>query len=48
MDNRILPSEFPVLSTDRLILRELVEDDALRVYSVLASEKVTEYFGMFP
>ena len=48
MDNRILPREFPILSTDRLILRELVEDDALRVYSILSSEKVTEYFGMFP
>lgn len=48
MDNRILPSEFPILSTDRFILRELVEDDALRLYSFLSSEKVTEYFGMFP
>lgn len=42
MDNRILPNEFPTLTTDRLILRELVEEDALRMYSVLSSEKVTE------
>ncbi|WP_313182497.1 GNAT family N-acetyltransferase [Lacrimispora sp.] len=48
MDNRILPSEFPILSTSQFILRELVEDDALRMYSVLSSEKVTQYFGMFP
>lgn len=31
MDNRILPREFLSLATNRLILRKLVEDGALRV-----------------
>jgi ribosomal-protein-alanine N-acetyltransferase len=40
--------EFPVIETDRLILRLLKNKDSKDVFSILSSENITKYYGMFP
>jgi ribosomal-protein-alanine N-acetyltransferase len=36
---------FPVLETERLVLRELTEYDAKVIFSILSNTKVTRYYG---
>lgn len=36
---------FPVLETDRLLLRGLSENDAEGIFSILSNENVTRYYG---
>jgi len=40
--------KFPVLETDRLILRELAENDIDDLFEIFSSEDVMKYYGMFP
>ena len=40
--------DFPVLETERLILRELNENDIEDLYEIFSSEEVMKYYGMFP
>lgn len=39
---------FPNLETERLILRELTQEDAERVFKCFSNEKVTRYYGQEP
>lgn len=36
---------FPILETERLILRELTKEDAKGIYACFSNEKVTRYYG---
>ncbi|WP_175639387.1 GNAT family N-acetyltransferase [Metabacillus schmidteae] len=36
---------FPILETDRLILREITRDDAEGIFSCFSDENVTRYYG---
>jgi len=40
-------NEFPILETERLLLRELTESDANDIYEIFSSEEVTKYYGMY-
>lgn len=48
MVERVLPVDFPVLETKRLVLRPIKKEDTLRLHSILSSEKVVVYYGTFP
>lgn len=39
---------FPVLETERLILRELLESDVEDLFEIFSSDDVMKYYGMFP
>ncbi len=39
---------FPVIETDRLLMRELELKDIGALYKIFSSEHVMEYYGMFP
>ncbi len=39
---------FPVLKTERLILRRVVEKDVDKILKIFSDEEVMIYFGMFP
>lgn len=39
---------FPNLETERLILRELTQDDAESVFNCFSHEEVTRYYGQEP
>ena len=39
---------FPVLETERLLLREIVEDDAQEIFNCFANSDVTRYYGQEP
>lgn len=39
---------FPVLETDRLILREMTEKDAEAIFSCFSNHDVTRYYGLDP
>ncbi|MBE0451496.1 MAG: GNAT family N-acetyltransferase [Clostridia bacterium] len=41
-------TQYPSLESNRLWLRQLVESDASDLFEIFSSEKVTEYYGMFP
>ena len=36
--------EFPVLNTDRLLLRQLNNNDSIDLFTVLSEEEVTLYY----
>jgi [ribosomal protein S5]-alanine N-acetyltransferase len=37
------PTEFPVLETDRLLLRELIENDAADIFEYASDKEITEF-----
>ena len=39
---------FPLMQTERLILREIKEKDEEVIYQIFSNEKVTQYYGMNP
>ena len=39
---------FPVLETERLILRELIKEDAKGIFACFSNDKVTRYYGQEP
>jgi [ribosomal protein S5]-alanine N-acetyltransferase len=39
-------SDFPVLETERLLLRQIVLDDAQAIYNYFSDNEVTKYYGM--
>ncbi|WP_430882987.1 GNAT family N-acetyltransferase [Fusibacter sp. JL216-2] len=39
---------FPVIETDRLIMREINLEDLGALYKIFSSETVMKYYGMFP
>lgn len=39
---------FPILETDRLVLRELKEDDAIDILSCFSNKEVLRYYGQKP
>ncbi|EAO53598.1 Ribosomal-protein-alanine acetyltransferase [Bacillus thuringiensis serovar israelensis ATCC 35646] len=39
---------FPILKTDRLILRELTEEDAPRILQCFSNTNVLRYYGQKP
>ncbi len=39
---------FPVIETDRLIMREINLEDQGALYKIFSSETVMKYYGMFP
>lgn len=39
---------FPIIETDRLILREITNDDAEGIFSIFSNELVTRYYGQNP
>lgn len=41
-------NKFPVIETERLILRQLTINDSESMFEIFSSEKVMKYFGMFP
>jgi ribosomal-protein-alanine N-acetyltransferase len=41
-------AEFPVLETERLMLRAMREDDAAEVFRIMADPTVMRYFGRVP
>lgn len=47
MNLKIKEKEFPVIETDRLILRLLQNKDSKDLFSILSSENITKYYGMF-
>lgn len=44
----MVEKEFPVLETERLILREVKQEDAKSVFQYLSDEEVMKYYGMVP
>lgn len=36
---------FPILETERLLLREITEEDAAIIFSILSKDEVTRYYG---
>ena len=48
MVERVLPVDFPVLRTQRLVLRPIKKEDTSCLYTILSSEKVVIYYGTFP
>lgn len=40
--------EFPVLKTERLLLREITDRDAEEIYNIRSSEEVMKYYGHHP
>ncbi|MBS6507982.1 MAG: GNAT family N-acetyltransferase [Paraclostridium bifermentans] len=40
--------KFPIIETDRLILRELKTTDINDLFEILSSESVTKYYGKYP
>lgn len=41
-------NEFPVLKTERLLLREITDDDANDIFHIRRSEEVMKYYGHYP
>src|SRR5262249_10195989 len=39
---------FPVLETERFILREVTPDDTAAIFRIMADPRVTRYFGVAP
>jgi ribosomal-protein-alanine N-acetyltransferase len=39
---------FPVLETDRLVLRKIESTDREALYKIFSSDKIMEHYGMFP
>jgi ribosomal-protein-alanine N-acetyltransferase len=48
MNNQNMVSEFPEIETERLKLRLITKNDTENIFSILLSEKVTKYYGMYP
>ena len=43
MVERVLPVDFPILRTQRLVLRPIKKEDVSSLYTILSSEKVVIY-----
>jgi ribosomal-protein-alanine N-acetyltransferase len=43
-----LPSEFPELTTDRLLLCETLPEDAKDVFAVLSQESIAQFYNIVP
>ncbi|GIM33348.1 GNAT family N-acetyltransferase [Paraclostridium bifermentans] len=43
-----ISSEFPIIETERLILRKLETTDINDLFKILSSERVTKYYGKYP
>ncbi|WGX74975.1 GNAT family N-acetyltransferase [Paraclostridium bifermentans] len=41
-------NKFPIIETDRLMLRELETTDINDLFDILSSERVTKYYGKYP
>lgn len=41
-------TEFPVLVTERLVLRKITESDASSIYEYLSDSEVMKYYGLEP
>lgn len=41
-------NKFPIIETDRIILRELETTDVNDLFEILSSERVTKYYGKYP
>jgi len=39
---------FPILETERLILREITSEDAHSIFNVFSNDKIMELYGQFP
>lgn len=39
---------FPILETERLLLREIVKEDAQSIYDCFSNNDVTRYYGLDP
>ncbi|MEF3419274.1 GNAT family N-acetyltransferase, partial [Escherichia coli] len=40
--------KFPIIETERLILRKLETTDINDLFEILSSERVTKYYGKYP
>ena len=40
--------KFPIIETDRLVLRQITKDDAADIFTYLSDEKVMQYYGLEP
>jgi len=40
--------KFPLLETDRLILRQIESNDRQDLYEIFSSDETMKYYGMFP
>ncbi len=40
--------KFPIIETDRLVLRQITKDDAEDIFTYLSDEKVMQYYGLEP
>ncbi len=47
-DYEAIFSEFPILETERLILREIVSSDANALFELFSQEEVTRYYDLYP
>ncbi|WNF25192.1 GNAT family protein [Mesobacillus jeotgali] len=43
-----MEKKFPVIETDRLILKEIIRDDAEDIFKYLSDENVMKYYGLEP
>lgn len=41
-------TEFPVIKTERLTLRNLRQDDTEKIFGIFSNPKVMQYYGKFP
>ena len=40
--------EFPIIETDRLILKEIEVEDAKSIFHIFSNEDIMKYYGQFP
>ncbi|MBT2682279.1 GNAT family protein [Bacillus sp. ISL-37] len=43
-----MADKFPVIETDRLVLRQITKDDGEDIFKYLSDEKVMKYYGLEP
>lgn len=44
----MIKEKFPVLETERLVLRQIIKDDAVNILEYLSDENVMKYYGLEP
>jgi [ribosomal protein S5]-alanine N-acetyltransferase len=44
----MIADKFPVIETDRLVLRQITKDDGEDIFKYLSDEKVMKYYGLEP
>ena len=45
---KVIENKFPILETDRLVLREITPEDAENIFTYLSDKEVMKYYGLAP